>query len=269
MPELNPRPNKPNLFVQVSVAVISGAAVMYVVQNFSDAPVVQRFLFTKAAPQAAAKAPEPEKHSLPERPVPTAEDLQDINAVKGDLPKPAASSMMVVPEPGGREAGILGVGDDESMLEPEKPQEPGEPERPKPKTLSATGAPVVRLSETENREVIGGMKVGKGFGSSGMHLHQFAQKEAAPPPVVRTVKPKPRTRHYTRVFEKTPIPRKDLFMPGMLDPDAPPEKVFWDESRKRNVILAGLVALCGVFYLLFGTGAFGVGKRRAGDFEKT
>jgi len=272
MPELNPRPHKPNLFVQVSVAVISGAAVMYIVQNFSDAPVVQRYLFTKDATKVVAKAAEPEKASPPpQRPAPTTEDLQDINAVRAQLPAPAPSSMMVVPEPGGRGDGILAVDGDESMLEPEKSDkagEPDQPERPKAKTLSATGAPVLHLGEPTDRRVIGGMKVGTGFGSKALHVHEFAKKEAPAPVAPKPKeKPKPQTKHYAMLFEKTPIPRKDLYVPGLLNPDVVPEKEFWDEKRKRNVVLAGLIALFGIFYLLFATGAFGVGKRREGDLE--
>jgi hypothetical protein len=263
MPELNPRPHRPNLFVQVSVAVMSGAAVMYIVQNFSAAPA-------KDAAASVAKAAEPAKAAQPQRPVPTAEDLQDLNAVRMTQPAPAESSMMVIPESGGREAGILGVGEDESMLEPEKPQEPGEPARPRAKAESPAGAPIVHLGEASDRRVIGGIKVGNGFGGSKLHLHEFARKEAPPPEAPKAKpKPKPQARHYTMVFEKTPIPRKDLYVPGMLNPDIVPEKVFWDETRKRNVILAGLLAGFGVIYLCFATGVFGVGKRREGDFEKT
>ena len=273
MPELNPRPHKPNLFVQVSVAVISGAAVMYVVQNFSDAPAFQK-LFGKAPPPAAAKPREPEKPNeatLPNRPAPTAEDLADINAVRGQGPVPAPSSMMVVPEPGGRESGILAIDGDESMLEPETPR-PDEEARgtreARPRTLSATGAPVRHLEDTGDRSVIGGVHVGKGFGGKGLHLHEFAKKEApaAAAPQARR-KAKPQARHYAVVFEKTPIPRKDLFVPGMLNPDVAPEKEFWDEQRKRNVSLAALLAVFGVLYLCFATGVFGVGKRRTEDGE--
>lgn len=263
MVELNPRPYKPNLFVQVSVAVISGAAAMYCIQNLRLAPAPR----APEARESAAKAPPPSSEPPPALPD------SSIAPARFKAAAPTARSMMVVPEPGGAEEGILSVGADEPAAERRggdsrtAPKKKKSPEAPVRKEI-----PAVHLRRASFHSPYAGPAVGRGFESAPLAPHLFPKKEeaapaeeeqAAPPPV----KTPPRLIVAPRILSVKPIPQKDIFVPSLLHPEIVPEKPFWNDERKYKALLSGLVALFGVLYLLSALGFFNafIAKPRDSD----
>ena len=150
-------------------------------------------------------------------------------------PKLAKSSMLVKKEPGGAPQGILAGGIDD-------------PER---RAGSQPGPERLTLRS-------------EGIGRS------FDRMRFSPMTPVRGVAPT--GKRSTRLLDKTPLDQKDILTPSDFRPEDAPEPVFWTEERVERVAGSGLVALIGLSYLFFTSGAFAAlrGKGRpGGEGEKT
>jgi len=252
MVELNPKPYKPNLFVQVSVAVISGAAAMYCIQNVRLAPAPS----APAARESAAKPP-----PLPGEPPPALPD-SSIEPARFKIAAPTARSMMIAPEPGGAGEGIVSVGADE----PAAARSEGDlrPAVKKKKPLAAStrkDIPAVHLRRASFHGPYAGPAVGHGFESSQLAPRLFPKKETTAPPEPEEVSPEPvktppRLLVAPRILSVKPIPQKDIFVPSLLHPEIVTERPFWNDERKYKALLSGLVSLFGVLYLLSALGFF-------------
>lgn len=261
MVEVIPRPHKPNLFVQVSVAVISGAAAMYCIQNLKVSSVAPALAARDSAP-VETKVPEPQSvEPPPALPDPTIEPAR----FKVDVPAP--SSMMVVAEDGGADKGIVAVGSDE----PVRAARDGGTTPPLKKAKPAAPAkwtPAVHLQHSGLHSPYSGETIGHGFEALPMQFKPFAKKEApqvpeeaAPVPVKA---PPAAFISGPRIINEKQIPQKDIFVPSLLHPELVRDKSFWDPDLKRKTLLAGLIAAAGLGYLLLGMGFFAsvIGKPR-------
>lgn len=262
MVEVIRRPHKPNLFVQVFVAVISGAAAMYCIQNLRIAPA-------PSAPAARAPTPSAAKASESPRPVEPPPALPDpsIEPTRFKTETPAPQSMMIVPEPGGAQAGIVAVGAEEPP-----PPGPGGASPPTVKKKDLPAAPAaqaaIHLQRSGLHSPYSGQTIGHGFDSPQLSPRIYAKKEAPKPPkeaAPEAVKPAPaHLIDAPQILNDKPIPQKDIFVPSLIHPEIVPEQPFWDEDLKRKTILAGLIAVSGILYLLLAMGFLNsiVGKPR-------
>jgi hypothetical protein len=101
---INPRRTKATIFWQTLVAVLSGCAAMYCIQNVGPDPVPR----LKAAWRKALVAPEPVR---PSAPAPARPQLPPpAQRLRKD--EPAKNSMLVVAEPGGARAEMVAAGFD-------------------------------------------------------------------------------------------------------------------------------------------------------------
>jgi hypothetical protein len=255
MVETNPIPRKTNLFVQVSVAVVSGVAATVFIQNFIAAPRLPAPAPVKTEAPSEAK-PEP----APEPAAPPAD-----NEVDKAIPHPpVADAMMVVPETGGAAPGIVSLYGEE----PASPREAAAPPaavKPAPRTAPAKKAiPAIHLEHSGTRSVYSGPAVGHAF-SSDLKPLTFA-KIAAPAPkapapeAAKAPPPAPPLKFYPILLDKKAIPRKDLFVPSLLHPEIVPEVPFWTDERKRKAVISGLITVAGILYLMLGAGIIRVDK---------
>lgn len=266
MVELNPRPSKPNLFVQVTVAVISGAAVMYMIQNFQASPPA----LGAAAPAAAPAQPRKfvDVVPMPVEPQPPPVD-SSIKPTRYAGPAPAASSMMIVPEEGAATGGVVSVGDDSPAPARAPSASSPDPEDPRAPAVPGRTVPEVHLQKSNLRSRSSGISVGHDFETPRLQARVYARKEA---PAAVKAKAKAaaaaevKTISYARDLAK-PIPQKDVFVPSLLHPEILPEREFWDAERKRKVAISALVALAGIGYLLTAFGFINLGSRRVEDDE--
>ena len=248
MVELNPRPRRLNLFVQVTVAVISGAAAMYFIQTVQPGALLGKYssIQSKAPPLTAHSAAPPAAASAPD---------PDVESNRFKAAPPAAVSMLLVPEPGGAEADIVSVGDDASG-----PAERGVQPRVGARNLepetSGKGTPIVHLkpSAFHGRSAQVG---GHGFEESALTAPQFTNERKSVSEPEAPSRTAPRFITYPRNLSDKPIPQKDLIVPSILHPETAPEKPFWDFERKSKAAFAGLIAVSGLAYLLLmlGSGA--------------
>jgi hypothetical protein len=257
MVEVIRRPHKPNLFVQVSVAVISGAAAMYCIQN----------LKVSSAPAPGARVPAPVETKAPEpQPVDPPPALPDptIEPARFKIDAPAPRSMMVVAEEGGADKGIVGVGSDEPI--PAASDGGPAPKKAKSAARAAKGAPAIHLQQSGLRSPYSGQTIGHGFAAPPMQPKLFAKKEAPQSPEeAAPVKARPAALiSGPRIINQKQIPQKDIFVPSLLHPELVPDQPFWDPDLKRKTLLAGLIAAAGLGYLLLGMGFFAsvIGKPR-------
>jgi hypothetical protein len=261
MVEVIRRPHKPNLFVQVSVAVISGAAAMYCIQNLKVSSV---------PPAPAARAPAPVETKAPEaQPVEPPPALPDpsIERARFKLDAPAPSSMMIVAEEGGGDKGIVGVGSDEP-IPPARDAGSALAKKAKAAAPAAKAAPAFHLQQSGLHSPYSGQIIGHGFASPPMQAKLFAKKEA--PQAPEEAAPAPAKARPValisgpRIINEKQIPQKDIFVPSLLHPELVPDQPFWDPDLKRKTVLAGLIAAAGLGYLLLGMGFFAsvIGKPR-------
>jgi hypothetical protein len=244
------RPHKPNLFVQVSVAVISGAAAMYCIQNLRFVPEPSKA--GPAVPPApiepkAAPAPEPAEPP-PAQPDPSIEPPRFKTEVL------APRSMMVVPEKDGADSGIVSVGSDEPV--PAAREAAAPPPKKAESAPASKAEPIIHLQRSGLHSPYSGQTIGHGFESAALQPRPFAKKEA-PKPVEEEAPVKaapPRLIGAPRIINPAQIPQKDIFVPSLLHPEVVPDPPFWDRELERKAILAGLVALAGIGYLLVGMG---------------
>jgi hypothetical protein len=257
MVEVVRRPRKPNLLVQVTVAVVSGAAAMYCIQN------IQPLATTKEASTARSETPPP-----PSPPPPKAEPVSapaegptpdpDIASNRVAAAPPAANSMMIVPEPGGASGGVVAIGED-APVQAAPPAPPRDP-APKPdeeELPKKAPTPHLTKSALQSRYV---PSIGSGFESSSLTAPQFAQAPKPKPKSAPAPVEKPKEAPHFIVAPKSlndkPIQQEDVFVPSLLHPEIVPERPFWDNDRKRKAALTGLIAITGFFYLLFVMGVF-------------
>jgi hypothetical protein len=148
-------------------------------------------------------------------------------------PQPARSSLLVKKEPGGAPQGVLAGGIDEPQR---RAGSQSGPERLAPRS--------------------------EGIGRS------FDRLKFTPMSPVRRAAPA--GKRSTRLLDKTPLDPKDLVAPSGLRPEDAPEPAFWTEERVERVAGSGLVALIGLCYLFFTSGAFAAlrGKKPSRDDEE-
>ena len=96
--------------------------------------------------------------------------------------------------------------------------------------------------------------VGQGFQSPQLAAPLIHRKET--PPAGPAAQPGQHFISAPRMVGGKGIPQKDLFVPSMLHPEIVPERPFWDYERKRKAAVAWIVALSGIFYLMFALGFF-------------
>lgn len=144
-------------------------------------------------------------------------------------PKLAKSSMLVKKEPGGAPQGILAGGIDD----PER--RAGLQSGPERLTLRSEG-------------------IGRSFDR--MRFNPMVPVRGVAPTGKRS----------TRLLDKAPLDQKDILTPSGFRPEDAPQPVFWTEGRVERVAGSGLVALIGLSYLFFTSGAFAAlrGKGRPG-----
>ena len=159
-------------------------------------------------------------------------------ALSEPLPVPpppvlAKSSMLVKKEPGGAPQGVLAGGIDD----PER--RAGSRSGPERLTLRSEG-------------------IGRSFDR--MRFSPMAPVGGVAPTGKRS----------TRLLDKTPLDQKDILTPSDFRPEDAPEPVFWTEERVERVAGSGLVALIGLSYLFFTSGAFAAlrGKGRPREEEE-
>lgn len=260
MVEVNPRPRKQPLFVQVSVAVVSGAAAMSFIQTVlpgsPSAPPPRA-----AAPAVRAEPQRPSETAPAAVREPSASQADDDSSRFRSAP-PAAVSMMVVPEDGGANAGIVAIGDDAPPSPAAAAAAPAA-EKAAPEKKSS----VIHLQKSGLRSRYSG-GVGHEFQAPALAPHVFAKKEApkeAPPPAPPKSAP-----HYItapKALSERGVPQKDVFVPSVIHPEDVPDEPFWTYERKRKAVVAGLIALSGLIYFLVVLGFFNsiVAKPRDDD----
>jgi hypothetical protein len=257
MVEVNPRPRSQSPLVQIVVALISGAAGMYCLQTF------------RAAADSSAAAARKNSHPIeagetPPRPVEAPRPAAPAPAVSADDSSrfkpapPAAVSMMVVPEPGGVSGGVVAVGDDVPAPPAAAPAAETKAEAGEAPAAEAK-PPVIHLQESGLQSRYVG-SIGHGFNAPALSPHVFAKPKkaaakAAPPPAAPP-KPAPHYMAVARNLDEKGIPQKDVFVPSLLHPEDLPDEEFWTYDRKRKAVLAGIIALSGVFYFMFALGWF-------------
>jgi hypothetical protein len=239
MVETIPRRTKLSLFPQVAIAVLSGAAAMYCIQNIS-AP--------RPAGGAAPAAPRPQPAPA-QAPVPVSPDaslnlphMPDLNA------PPPPQSMMVLPEPDG------------------SAKETPAASAPEAEGRSASGAEAAgeTAPPRPGPEFVPVAGIGMQFNRVQFHKPAWKRQSPAaarprPAPSAATASPgrpaSPDTRQIESVpvlFAKPPLP--DIAPPNILP--SPPEPVFWTDERCLKVIASGLIALIGAYYVFFTSGLF-------------
>lgn len=264
MPEVVKRPSKPNTFVQVSVAVISGMAAMYCVQNFKGMSQLEKAMVPRDLPGLEG-APKPKLIE----PVPA----YAPGARESAPPRvPVQDSMMIKPEPGlgGEDPGVLAAGWDD----PEKPQAPAAKKKAAAVEAPPAPKPVPKIGLKDAR--FSGRHQTTSFGSSFRHPELSAKtyekpkpKEQAPPPDEAeepAAKPVPKTK--VRVLSDTPIQESQVVRPPEFDPQAIPPTPFWTTERRYKVGVSGLIAIVGAAYFLYASGVLATfGARRPGEEE--
>jgi hypothetical protein len=263
MAETNPIPRKTNLFVQVSVAVISGVAATFFIQNFISTPALERTAPPKIQPASEARAPESQRHP----------DASDAGTeVDKNIPHPpAADSMMVVPETGGAAPGMISIYGEEPAAQAAAPSA-AEKAAPNKALAGKKTMPAIHLEHPGSRSVYSGPVVGHAF-ESDLKPHSFARKEAPLPEVTAKKAAKAQAaavplKFYPVLIDKKAIPRKDLFVPSLLHPEIVPETTFWNYERKRKGLISGLITVMGILYLLFAMGIIRVGKPKYQDEDR-
>ena len=256
MVEINPRPRKPNLFVQVSVAVISGAAAMYCIQSFHAAGESAAPALRQSSPAIEPNAPQPPNQPAPGAPPPAPALDPGVEPPRAQAAPPAAVSMLIMPEPGGASGGIVSVGEDEPVpggTAPSAVKKTGSPATPARKET-----PVIHLQHSGLQSRYTG-HIGHDFQSPQLAPRVYPKKEAPKAELAaEALEPKPAP-HFIAVprnLDEKGIPQKDIFVPSSLHPEFVPEQPFWDYERKRKAVFAGLIALSGILYLMSVHGLF-------------
>jgi hypothetical protein len=260
MVELNPRPEKPNLFLQVSIAVISGAAAMYFISNFSAAPLPKILLQPQAAAAPETKVAQPPR---PAEPAPPAAEPSDAEPARYKPAPPPESAMLIKPEPGGAEPGMV------SVFGEDAPEQSATQAAKKEAQAASAAKPVpgVRLEHRAMRTSYASQAIGHDFDAPRLAAKIYAKPVKEKEKEKETPKAKPQTKSYPIFFDKKPIPQKDIFVPSLLHPEIVPEQPFWDYERIRKAVISGIITVSGIVYLLFAMGVISIGKRRVENDE--
>ncbi len=234
-PEVVPRRQGALTLAQIAAAVLSGAAAMYGIQSYTAPLRLPGAPHTQSAQASGALAPEARKRPALSEPLP--------------VPKPPIlprSSMLVKKEPGGAPQGVLAGGIDDPAR------------TPGPLTANRTRLTPRSFSSGFGAQSLGSDGIGRGFTKTEFRsmFTPSAQSAAA--------------KRSTRLLDKTPLDPKDLVAPSGFRPEDAPEPAFWTEERVERVAGSGLVALIGLCYLFFTSGAFAAlrGKKPSRDDEE-
>lgn len=253
MPETIKRPKKPNTFIQVSVAVVSGMAAMYCVQNFSGASQLEKAIVPRNLPGFKA-APEP-KLVEPVKPYAPAEPPAPVRV-------PVQDSMLIKPEPGlsGEDAGVLAAGwdDPEKLQAPSRKKKTAPAAKPEPKPVPKIGLKEARFSGRHQ------VSYDSGFQRVELTAKVYTKpRPMTPPPEDEAPAPKPAAKTQVRLLSTTPIPEFEVVRPPTFDPAALPPKPFWTTERRYKVGISGLITIAGVAYFLNASGVLAsFGARR-------
>lgn len=247
MPELNPRRVAPTKarFAQVSAAVLSGMAAMFILQNAVE--------FRR---EAARPAPPPPAAVEPAAPEPVLAVPAGVKRQAGPVP----SSMLLKPEEGMSETGatVVGVSGEEAPPKFEY-KEPKAPDAPKPKKKQA---PHLETRTMESRFASSAARMDGRF----TQLRRKAEKyeEYVPPKPEPAAPPKPRPAGVVAVavIERASDTLENL-QPAVIATLAPPEVVFWTKARKINIGLAVFLLVGGVLYLIWASGVRDAPPERA------
>ncbi len=244
-------------FTQVLVAVVSGAAAMYCLQNFKLEPVAP----VPAPVPAAAPAPSAPTPSAPP-PLPKSILPAPEPSVRPATPK-GESAMMIVPEPGGAPQGMLHAANDDPLTGPvaaakygavrlqarpatERPRLKGGGSKP---TFGAAGVAADGIGQKF-------IPLGRRPGEKALQTGMAAEPSAGGPPKKVVFAPQPIAKD----------DRPDLTPAGsLIDPSAPPAKPFWTEDRVLRVGMSATIALVGLFYMIFQSGLLGGASEERGD----
>lgn len=237
-----PRRSKLHPLIQITVAVLSGAGAMYVIQN------------VEAAKRALVAPPPPPVEKKPE-PALSAPDpvIARIEIAR----QPAASSMMVKPEDGGglKPTAILGSYEDETV-------------HPKKKAVSAAAAverkkeedaAVVTLRERHDFKT---GQLGTGFQANkfkGMGFRKPRAEDAAP--AAEADAPPPPAKSRPIEFEKAPLedPRPKYQAPPLASRKS---EEFWSYERRMRTGAAAILSLLGFVFLFVRSGFYAAATKR-------
>lgn len=234
MPELNPRrlSSRRDRFGQIAAAVLAGMGAMYCIQNLDEARRARPSAEPAPIPAAPAPAPEPELAAPAPSPRP---------------PAPAPSSMLLKSEPGvsGVDASVAGV-----FGEQAPPRIEQAPEAPKKKAK----APPPRL---QNRAMDSPFASGiiRNDGSRFAPIQRRAPKEEPEPEAPKPAAPKPAAGAAALKVIERPEPAPENLKPALIAQIAPPERVFWTRERQYRFGAAALLAVLGVVYFIYASGA--------------
>jgi len=238
-PEVVPRRQGASTLAQIAAAVLSGAAAMYAIQSY-QAPMS---MTTNASPKdrqdgGAAAPPTARRQPTLSEPLPVPPP-----------PKLAPSSMLVRKEPGGALQGILAGGTDDPERTPGLRQAARPQARLTPRSLGFSFGP----------QDLGADGIGRGFNKIEFRpmFNPRAQASGA------------KVKSSTRLLDKPTLRAQDILTPSGLRPEDAPEPEFWTEDRVQRVVGSGLIALVGLCYLFFSSGAFDAwrGKSRPNEEE--
>lgn len=222
MTETIPRRRPVNVWLQTTVAVLSGAAAMYCLQNLRGAPSAPPPLPAAAPGLGPAEKPGPVEEKAVTTPPPR---------LKGSKALPE-KAMLVKPEPGGAPEGMVrAFYDDGVQVKGVSPYREMEAEKLPPRLVAKATV------------------VGHGFSRLDFKPMTFARK--TPPPKAKAPVP---VKFYPQMLDKKPLTDKDLVRPSPLHPEDLPEKPFWTEERIFKVVASGLFAIVGFGYCLKASG---------------
>lgn len=196
-PEVHPRRRPAHPLLRIAVAVLSGAAAMQAISAYKAGPARQ------TAPPASVKppaAPQPPKPKL-EMPTP---------ASRPAPPRPAASSMLVAPEP------LSGPSASPHLI----------------------GSRLKTNSWNSEFSRVGSQGIHRRFSNVG--AVQANPLHSAP---LLTTKAQP------KLLTQEPLPSEAVPISVETAPEIPLEKPFWTEDRLLRVGGSALVALLGLLYI--------------------
>lgn len=245
-PQVNPRRKQTHPLLSITVAVLSGVAVMNAIQSYkADAPAPPAASAPKAATAPAVAAPAP--------PAPV---LTMPKGTRTPSLEPVPSSMMVKAEPGGAPEGVLRHYSDDSE-DKTRLDEYVLYDRHRGDSVQQDRGRDVRLQrkDFDSRFArVGSQGISGGFDKVSFNSLAPARREVTVKPVKRPKPRVPEAKHSIVLLEKAPIADKDVFVPSLLHPEDVPERLFWTEDRILRVGGSLLIAVIGILFIM--TSAF-------------
>lgn len=268
----NPRSRQGSPLLRLLVAVLSGVASAFVIQQMSAPEAVKTARKTlKAAQELVDKVSPP-----PDVPVPLPQEPLTLEgkplATGTELPpgtktpdlKPNPSSMLVKPEPGGAPEGVLRHYSDDPVGKTRTDELLRYDQTRKPDFERSRKD--IRLKERSMRSDfarVDSQGVGRGFNRVEFQGLGFKRPED-PPEAPRPKEVVPEAKKGIKLLEKPPMDESQILVASAKDPQDFQPKPYWSQERKARVGAAGMVALVGFFWVFFGSGAFGALSEKKG-----